>query len=549
MKLLPIEMLLKKRIFSILFVLAPVIQGLAQDDQLGKVVFNVSGADVAKPYFEKGLKLLHHFEYEQAIKEFQMAQLLDPACVMAFWGEAMCYNHPVWFQQDFQKGRGTLLKLAVKANDRYEMAANDVEKGFLAALDSLYGEKENKNERDLRYEQAMQNVYNAHPEDQEAAVFYALSLIGSCHSGIIQEKYDQAAKILKKVLAENPAHPGAAHYLIRVYDNPEQAYKGMDAAEKYTKAAPAAKNACHMPTHIYLATGKWGEVVTRNEMAWKISEAQVKKNKGSLEDRDYHTLWWLQYGYLQQGRYAKAMELLKDMIRDAQYTRSERMRFHLAMMKAAYIVETGKWQDNISSLEIPTKGFSLSAKSALFFVSAMTAVDKNDFSRADWFLNQLIDQRTVEWNKKEAFQDFRNCGIEPVVSTAGIEQEMLISEVMELEVKGLMAFKQNKQEEAFEYMDKALSTEKRIDYKPGPPVVVKPASELYGDMLLEAGKYQEAVDQYDLSLQRAPGRSLSLLGKYKALLKLNETTKASQIKSLLKKNWEQAEPEVNGKIN
>lgn len=534
----------KTLLVSLTFSLVFLSESVSQEHKLGKLNFNVSGDDVAMPYFEKGMLLLHNFEYTDAAQEFEMAQLLDPNLVMAYWGEAMCYNQPLWFQQDYEKGKGALFKLGVKANERLEKAPTEMEKGFISSIELLYGEDKDVKVRNEKYEAAMADLYAKHSGNEEIAAFYALALLGNCYTGEEQEKYDLASRVLMKLNAANPEHPGALNYMIHLYDAPDKAYKGRKAADAYFTLAADSKYALHAPSHIYMANGEWAKYVTCNEASWKAAEAWVKKRKKSLEDRDYHSLWWLQYGYLQQGKYAKAQELLMNMKLDSRYSRSERLRFHLAMMRGHYMMESGKWHSDAGSIEIPTNGFNVSTKNMCFFVDGMIALEKHDLPKVDWFLNQMTDQRMVEQNRTEAFKDFRTYSTIAIERNTGLEQELWLAEVLEWELQALRALKTNKLEEAEGFIVKAIALEDKTSYEPGPPVVLKPAHEVYGEILLAMNNSTKAVEQFDLSLKRAPGRSLSLLGKYQALKNLGESQKAAQIKDMLMTNWQDADEQA-----
>lgn len=509
----------------------------SQEYHLGDINIKATGDDVAQPYFIKGMLLLHNFEYEEAAKEFEMAQLLDPNFVMAFWGEAMCYNQPIWFQKDFAKGKGALYKLGLKVEEREAKAKTDIEKGFIAAIEMLYGEDEDIKIRNEKYEISMADLYKRFPAEQEVAAFYALAILGNCYTGEEKEKLALAARVLMKLNATNSAHPGALNYMIHLYDNPTTAYKGKKAADGYFKLATDSKYALHLPSHIYLASGEWDKAVKSDEAAWKLSEALVKKRKLPAEDRDYHYLWWMEYGYLQQGKYAKALDMITELYHYSRHSKSERIRFHLAMMRGHYLVESGEWLGDVPRIQIPTMGFDVSTKNMCFFVDAMTAMEKGDISKVDWYLNQMTDQRMVEQNKKQEYNDFRNCSTKPIVRTEGLEQELMLAEVLEWELKALLSMKTNKLDEAEKHIQKAVELEDKTRYEPGPPVVLKPSHEIYGEILLAKGNSQEAIKQFDLSLKQAPNRSLSLLGKYRALANLGETQKATQIKTMLMKNW------------
>ena len=149
---------------------------------VGEVAFANSGAPQAQPAFLRGLGLLHNFEYPRAIAAFQEAQKADPGFVMAYWGEAMAYNHPVWFEQDADSARAALARLAPTRAERLAKARTDRERAFLDAVETLYGEG-SKEQRDFAYSAAMEQVHRAYPKDVDAAAFYALSLLGTAHKG------------------------------------------------------------------------------------------------------------------------------------------------------------------------------------------------------------------------------------------------------------------------------------------------------------------------------------------------------------------------------
>ena len=260
-----------------------------------------------------------------------------------------------------------------------------------------------------------------------------------------------------------------------------------------------------------------------------------------MEDRDYHSLWWMQYGYLQSGEFGKALKMVTDMNHDTRYSQSERMRFHLAMMRGHYLAESGDWLSDVTTIEIPTRGFNVSTKNMCFFVDAMAAITRNDFPKVEWYLNQMMDQRAVEKSQQSQFNDFRICTTKHRIRKTGFEQELELAEAMEWELRALKAMKLNKFDEAAEHIVKAVDLEDDTRYEPGPPVILIPSNEIYGEILIAQGKYDEAIKQFDLALQRAPNRSRSLLGKYNALKKKGESQKAEQIKQMLMANWKAAD--------
>src|SRR5262249_7759827 len=146
-----------------------------------------------------------------------------------------------------------------------------------------------------------------------------------------------------EVYRRNPRHPGAAHYLIHSFDDPALAIRGLEAARHYAAIAPDAPHALHMPSHIFLQLGLWSEVAQSNEAAWAASEKWVHDNHPKLEERDYHTYHWLISACLQQGRHARAAELVNSFQQMRKFINAESRHF-LNDALATYVVETRDWQ-------------------------------------------------------------------------------------------------------------------------------------------------------------------------------------------------------------
>jgi tetratricopeptide (TPR) repeat protein len=245
----------------------------AQEVALGHTEFENSGAEAAQEPFLRGLLLLHSFEYEDAAEAFRAAQQADPGFALAYWGEAMTYNHPLWAQQDLDAARAALDRLAPTPEARRAKAPTERERAYVTAADALFGEGD-KRARDHAFAEAMEHVHTAYPDDLDAAALYALSILGTSHDGRDVRTYMRAAAVAEEVFARNPDHPGAAHYLIHSYDDPIHAPLGVRAARAYSEIAPAAAHALHMPSHIFTALGLWDDVAHLNEASWAAADAR-----------------------------------------------------------------------------------------------------------------------------------------------------------------------------------------------------------------------------------------------------------------------------------
>ena len=280
-----------------------------QAQELGSIEFATSGSPAAQQRFLKGALLLHSFEYPDAADEFREAQRVEPGFAMAYWGEAMTYNHPLWMEQDRDAARKALERLAPTKEARRAKAPTERERMYLDAVEALYGDGE-KEARDREYAAAMRRLHERFPDDLDAASLYALALLGTCERKRDTAVYMQAAAVAEEVFAKNPRHPGAAHYLIHCYDDPVHAPLGMRAARVYSKIAPAAVHALHMPSHIFFAMGMWEEAVASNEQSWAASVERAKRKGLSASDHSFHALSWLEYAYLQLGRRSDARRTL-----------------------------------------------------------------------------------------------------------------------------------------------------------------------------------------------------------------------------------------------
>src|SRR5688500_18779923 len=336
---------------STLLALFLVIPVNAQEPKLGRVDFPTSGSPAAQAHFLRGLAALHSFWYEEALEAFRESTKADPDFMMGYWGEAMAHNHPLWSEQDFTAAR----QVVAKTKDTSKLTER--ERAYLNAIKVLYGDGD-KRARDLAYSAAMEKVYRAYPEDLDAAAFYSLSLLGLMgprHKGYRLQA--QAGAIALAVYDKNPNHPGAAHYIIHAFDDPDHAILALPAARRYADIAPEEHHARHMPSHIFLQLGMWPETAASNESAWESSDNWMKRKKLSLSVRDYHSLHWLLYAYLQQGRYRKAEELLqlmKKVMSESTYDNKLRPDYYennWANMAAAFIVETERW--NLASELFP----------------------------------------------------------------------------------------------------------------------------------------------------------------------------------------------------
>ena len=455
--------------------------------ELGSVSFPTSTKNAAaQAEFERGVAALHSFWYEEAAAYFQRAQKLDPGFAMAYWGEAMTHNHPIWMEQDRDAARAILAKAPP--------AATPLEADWRAALDVLYGEGE-KHARDVAYERALASMAEKYPGNNEVKAFHALAILGTIFRRTATDSREQirAAAILEPLSATLPNHPGVLHYTIHAYDDPLHAPLGLRAARRYAQVAPSAFHALHMPSHIFLQLGMWKEAAASNEQSYASSKAWVERDKLPGSKRDLHSLQWLHYIYLQQGRRDEARALMAELPEET--ATSDRERSARLWMTARWIAETGeplsvgvagKEGEPVAHCATP----SYETSTAVNYANALLAIRRGDSAAANASIALISSAR----------------------ETATRKYQKLTLEIAELTLRAMDLRKQGKLTEALDFAKRATAVEETLGAPSGPPDVLKPSHELHGELLLEAGKPKEALEQFRISLERMPNRAASLRG-------------------------------------
>ena len=503
----------------------------AQESQLGKVEFPTSGSDKAQAHFLRGLAALHSFWYEEALEAFRESTKVEPDFAMGYWGEAMSHNHPLWSEQDISAARQVLAKIkeTPKLTDR--------ERAYIAALRRLYGDGD-KRSRDAAYSVAMEKIYLAYPEDLDAAAFYSLSLLGRVTGEDKSYRLQaRAGAIALQVYEKNPNHPGAAHYIIHAFDDPEHAILALPAARRYASIAPEAHHARHMPSHIFLQLGMWPEAAASNELAWEASDTWMKRKNLPLSVRDYHSLHWLLYAYLQQGRYNQAEQLLtlmKKVMSESTYNNKLRPDYYennYANMAAAFIVETEQW--NLAA-ELFPEG---KQKPAASEQTTMGGSHGGHGGGSGPTVDAVATGRTSRASTTlPLFVRGLAAAVNGTVSTASVGQN-----IRDLEIAALSASMKKDHDKAVELMKKATAMEEQLSAPYGPPSLIKPTHELFGEILLRAGKPAEAAEAFKTSLLRQPNRARSLLGAARAAAQSGNHAAATAAYTTLLEQWKQAD--------
>jgi hypothetical protein len=471
----------------------------------GSVSFANSGSAAAQSDFLRGLAQLHNFEYGPAAEHFRKAEQLSPDFAMAYWGEAMTQNHAVWHEQDLPAARAVLELLGSTPEARMAKAPTEREKLYLHSIEILYGDG-TKEERDQKYESAMADLYRKFPDDVDAASFYALAIRGSADQGRDFATYMRAAAVLEEIFPQNPRHPGVVHYLIHCYDDPIHAPLGLRAARIYSKIAPEAGHAQHMTSHIFLALGMWVDVVKANETAIAVVNQQRQMaNKPPRMCGHYN--YWLEYGYLQQGRTPDARRVLEGCRREAEgdaaraatkkgeADRDTTLVNSYSEMRADFLIDTQLWNDDVVHWTLPA-GEHAFAQFTFDYANALAAIQRGDNASARDGVARVESDR----QRCEAWLDQRKLR-EPQ------DRKRLL--VLTGQLQALLLLKSGKGDDAVRDLQHLAANEQEMPLEFGPPFVNKPTNELLGEMLLELNRPSEAQAALQESLAGAPGRRLS----------------------------------------
>jgi tetratricopeptide (TPR) repeat protein len=492
---------------------------------LGTVSFVNSGAAAAQVPFLRGVALLHSFEYTEAAESFQEAEKIDGKFAMPYWLEAFTNSHILWGEDDPVSARAALARLAPTSAARLALAKTDRERAYGAAIEAFYADT-SLDVRAHAFADSMRHLAARYPKDLEAAAFASLAIQIADVRG---KDRDEAIALAERVMRESPNHPGAVHYLIHATDAPAYAARGLAAARAYAKVAPQSEHAQHMPSHIFLQLGLWDDAVASNEKAWKASRDWVKRRNASGADLDFHDLQWLQYMYLEQGRYALARSII-DTARavlagvDLSAPEHADALFVATTLAFQYGAESGDWRPMQSAAEPPMPGPSASRRAQAFAMNA-------SYQRA---MAAALSGDTLSASKAAA--RFR-----AIADSAG-PNVPTYSAVRAREIEAALASRRGDRDRAIQLLWEASAVEDKFPFV-GPPSPLV-AHELLGAALVDAKQPAQAEAAYEQALKLTPGRSAALLGLARARVARGDSAGAADVARKLLGNWHAADADL-----
>lgn len=414
----------------------------------------------------------------------------------------MSLYHPLWAPPDaneLKKGSAVVEKI------KSVSAKTEREDNYLAAIQAFYKDSDRLDHRtrSLAYEKAMEQVYQRHPKDREAAVFYALSLLGTALStdkSYVNQK--KAAEILNKVLPEQPEHPGVAHYLIHSFDYPQLAHLALPAARSYARIAPSSPHALHMPSHIFTRLGLWQESTQSNLASAAAAKNHVAKTRpGAASFDQLHAMDYLTYAYLQGAQDQKAKGIMDEM---STITKLDLENFAAAYafsaVPARYMFETRRWS-GAASLKPHPRGFPWDrfryAAAITYFARAVGAARSGDLAAARKDAEELASIQKALVDAKDTYW----------ADQVEIQRRVAVA---------WLARAESKNDEALKLMHSAADLEDSTEKHPVAPGSIIPARELLGNMLIELKQPEQALREFETSLSDSPNRFNGLYGAAQA---------------------------------
>jgi hypothetical protein len=471
-------------------------------DGLGKVEFPSSCAPAVAQRLERAVAMLHSFWFEAAEEAFAEVIAGDGRCALAYWGRALTLMGnpmtqvapPAEAMQEGAAAAARAVELAAAATTREQL--------YAAAAAAFYagGAERSHAERSLALESALQALHEAHPEDREAAIFFARTLVANASpADMTFERQLRAARLMEPLFEEHERHPGLAHYLIHAYDAPPLAERGRTAALAYAAIAPDAPHALHMPSHIFTRLGYWDESIETN-----IRSARAEPDSNAA----VHPMDYLVYAYLQQGRDADALRVITRAVQNPDRFYGGLLGYNFAAMPARYAVERSAWSE-AAALKLPVNALPYVEAVARFARAVGAARGGGDGAieqaREDaaalLSLADGLEQRgSREWATRVRAQH--------LAAQAWIEKAAGNDDV------------------ALRLALEAADLEDSVEKHPVMPGPILPARELAGDMLAMLGRHEEALAAYEKTLEREPRRSRALFGAARAAERAGSAARA-----------------------
>jgi tetratricopeptide (TPR) repeat protein len=508
--------------------LAPRLQNL------GKHTFPVSTkSKQAQAFINQGVNLTYGFNHAEAGRSFREAARLDPACAMAYWGQALVLgpNINVPMTPEDEPKAHELAQEAMALRSK----ASPRERAYIEALAQRYsGKAEDRAARDRAYADAMREVAKRLPGDLDAAAMYAEALMDLrpwnywMRDGRPYAQTPEILATLERVLAKNPAHPGANHYYIHAMEATRTPEKAEAAADRLLKLMPGAGHMVHMPSHIYQRVGRYADAVASNEAAIQADEDYIAQCRAQgLYPMVYypHNIHFLWFAATAEGRSRESLDAARKMAAKV----TDQMVDEVPLLAAFRVVpwytltRFGKWDEMLAE-PAPLDRF-LFLKGTWHYARGLALLGKERLDEAE---TELVAVRRIAVDPALNYSLFSPNTAAAIFSVA---PELLAGE---------LAARRKDYAAAVAHLDRAVRLEDALVYTE-PSEWHYPPRQALGAVLLAAGRAKEAETVYWEDLSRNRDNGWSLFGLAQALRSQNRGDEAAAAQARFDKAWARAD--------
>jgi hypothetical protein len=481
-------------------------------DQIGAahVKFETSCAAPVRDDFNKGVALLHSFWFPEAIAAFNDILKRDPSCAMAHWGIALSH----WGNPFAGIKNPKVVEQARMAIEQAKTTGSPTprERALIDAVAQLTTDATPATHpaRIAAYEAAMAKVASEHPKDIEIKMFWALAINQTAPAtDKTYARQLKAAEILEPLFASMPEHPGLAHYIIHAYDTPPLAPKALAAARRYASLAPAVPHALHMPSHTFTRVGYWKESIETNR---RSADAARKAGGPAGAGEELHALDYQIYAYLQLAQDTAAKSSLERALsvvggQDGIAAGAAGAgAYALAVMPARFALERGQWAE--AAALTPRPANTPYTEAITHFARALGAARSGSPAAATADIARLAELRDKLKSMQDAYW----------TEQVDIQRRVALA---------WQTFAQGQQADGLAQMKAAADAEDATDKSAVSPGPLAPARELYGFMLMEAGKHQEALGAFEATMKKEPNRFRGTYGAARAAELAGDRAKAA----------------------
>jgi tetratricopeptide (TPR) repeat protein len=499
-------------------------------DDLGTHGYTIQTAKPeAQRYFDQGLRLYYAFNHAEAIRAFEQAALLDPACAMCYWGSALAHGPNINAPMDSAGGVA-----AYEATRKAQAAppAEPRERALIDALAQRYAAVPTSDRAplDSAYATALAALVQQYPDDHEIATLYAESIMDLSPwnywttTGEPRPQTPEVLALLEGVIAQNPQHPGACHFYIHAVEaaRPQQA---VPCAERLASLMPGAGHLVHMPAHIYIRVGRWADAVEANEHAVHTDESYIRDQQpaAGVYTLGYypHNYHFLAFASFMSGRSERAITAARAVVQKVDPTLATTIAEFKPLPAYAHLalLNFGRWEDVLAE---PMPAAELTLATALAH-----------YARGNAF--------AATGREAEAMQE-----LEQVRQAEAAERDEAVKPLLQIASRSLtgeIALRNGRHAEAIDTLRAAAAVEDEMVYIE-PPLWFYPVRHSLGKALLAAGRAKEAEQVYEQDLRRFPENGWSLFGLEQSLRAQRRTADADRARQRFQQAWSSADVEL-----